>query len=308
MFNSFSVPNVNSDRVVWYGTTPYHSTEASSYGSKTNPDITSTIRGLLTSFSRHGSAAVTVISFAFFFFCSRRFCHCVPIDGGTNLVHRPDQHTTDLTMATAERETEPLIRKTSSVRFSERVDSSDREEGQIPTPSERALLRTSSSISSYIFQKFTQSERQEALKCEGVGAAAFLIRDAVLGEDNTLTGFYDPYDNPDYEIRNVVSVVCRRLVSYPPLMRVETAFVWLLIFLTFIEPPVWCQDGHLEGSCESLLSMQGIPAGQEEDPDAVSVLYYPNSKSMLLTLNQSRVVEWVCLGVIGLFMLFRFGR
>jgi hypothetical protein len=211
-------------------------------------------------------------------------------------------------MSSTEREKEPLIRKSSSVRFSERVDStSEREEGQIPTPSERALLRTSSSIS-YIFQKFTQSERQEALKCEGVGAAAFLIRDAVLGEDNTLTGFYDPYDNPGSDFRNLISVICRRLVSYPPLMRLESAFVWLLIVLTFIEPPVWCRSGNSKDGCESLLTLEGTPAGQEDDPSAESVLYYPNSKSVLLTLNQSRVVECVCLGVIGLFILFRFGR
>lgn len=183
-----------------------------------------------------------------------------------------------------------------------------READDLPTPSERQLLRSSSSIS-YVFQKFTRSEREEALKCEGVGAAAFLIRDAVLGEDNTLTGFYDPYEHPERELRNLISVVCRRLVSSELLLKVEYFFIWMLIILTFVEPPIWCQNGDPSGemSCEALLSLQGIAAG-EENPSADVVLYYPNSKSMLLTYAQSCLVEWLCLLVIGLFMLFRLGR
>ena len=58
----------------------------------------------------------------------------------------------------------------------------------VPSSETKPLLRSSSSLS-HIFNTFTRSERrQEALKQDGVGGAAFLIRDAVLGLKNQSAG------------------------------------------------------------------------------------------------------------------------
>lgn len=94
-------------------------------------------------------------------------------------------------MNDSEREQEPLLRKSStnnSVRFSEtdEVLEPDTENGKAFSAARR-ILRSSSSLSSVI-KRFTRSEREHALKKEGVGVAAFLIQDVVLGEQNASVG------------------------------------------------------------------------------------------------------------------------
>ena len=123
-------------------------------------------------------------------------------------------------------------------------------------------------------------------------------------------GCYDPYANPKAEFRNLIAVLCRRLIAYQPFVRVQSAVAWLLVFLTFIEPPVWCQsiDPMDERGCDYLLNLQGIAAGETNQDDAEPVYYYPNSRSMLLTTQQSRIIEWICLSLIGFFILLRIGR
>lgn len=122
------------------------------------------------------------------------------------------------------------------------------------------------------------------------------------------TGSYDPYANPEAELRNLIAIICRRVAAHKPVVRFQHAAMWMLVILTFIEPPIWCQswDPTSEQSCTNLLNLQGVAAGEEETSDPVQ--YYPNSKSMLLTTYQSHIVEWVCLGIVGLFFLIRFGR
>lgn len=121
-------------------------------------------------------------------------------------------------------------------------------------------------------------------------------------------GSYDPYADPTAELRNLIAVICRRVAAYKLVKYFQHTTLWMLVILTFIEPPIWCQtyDPDSEEGCANLLSMQGIPAGGDETSEPV--YYYPSSKSMLLTTQQSHIVEWVCLGVIGLFLLTRFGR
>eukprot|EP00977_Amphora_coffeiformis_P023097 scaffold12184_cov164-Amphora_coffeaeformis.AAC.4 len=227
-------------------------------------------------------------------------------------------------------EEEPLLhklrksRESSSVRFSQKIvavgddgnvdimndgdDAAAADDDDDPTPSTRmSLLRSSSSLSD-VFHALTKSEREEALKKEGVGGAAFLIRDAVLGDADASAGSYDPYAHPDSVLRNLFAIICRRLINYQPLVRIQLAAVWMLVVLTFIEPPVWCQrwDPDDEEGCVHLLTRTGIAMG--EDETSSPVLYYPNTKSMLLTTHQAFIVECTCLLIVLFFSLLRFGR
>ena len=170
-----------------------------------------------------------------------------------------------------------------------------------------------------LLEKLTRSERDVALAKEGVGAAAFLIRDAVVGQDveNPAEGNYDPYDPrvAHDEFRNTVSIVCHRLCSYRPLVRLLQSTCWLLVILTFIEPPDWCrpsyqtmEDGSIVESpgCPELLAAEGIPAG--DSGSETTVEYYPSSHSMLVTRLQSHRIEAVCLLILYTYVCLRIGR
>ena len=123
-----------------------------------------------------------------------------------------------------------------------------------------------------------------------------------------VSGSYDPYANPESVLRNLFTIICRRLINYQHLDRIQLAAVWMMVVLTFIEPPVWCQrwDPDDKESCVHLLTKTGIAMGEDESSDPV--LYYPNTKSMLLSTDQSFIVECTCLLIVLFFSLLRFGR
>lgn len=208
--------------------------------------------------------------------------------------------------------------------------------------SERSFHSYASTILEQYYLNFsTNSERDIALSKEGVGAAAFLIRDACCGDpltvENPAEGTYDPYQYPEAKLRNTVSVLCRRLCAYRPLVHLLHGTAWLLVVLTFLEPPHWCRDNNDNsitntdnstnsngknsdsaqdangGGCARLLTMTGLPAdkiftlpGDNDSLDDVQL--YPNSNSMFLTVSQSRSIEWMCLAIILIFILLRIGR
>lgn len=158
------------------------------------------------------------------------------------------------------------------------------------------------------------SERERALREPGVGHAAQLIKDAVIGhQDAPYEGYYDPYRNEQRVVRNTISIVCGRLVVQ--LRGAVLFFSWLLFILTFIEPPHWCRelglglqivaDAELEdpeyGDCKIVLGARGTTADGEEKQQL-----YPNASSMLLTINQSKNVELLSTLFIALYLLFGF--
>lgn len=176
------------------------------------------------------------------------------------------------------------------------------------------LVRHASSF----IEHFTKSERDKALEKPGVGEAAFLIRDAVLGSlevDNPSEGAYNPYENPDLVFKNAMSIFCRRLFSLRPVRRFMYAVVWMLVILSFIEPPGWCfhipglevdAETGAAGQCPRIMALHGPPA---DDPDSdKDVQYYPNSAAFLLTRYQATILEAACLVSIGLFILIKVGR
>ena len=96
-------------------------------------------------------------------------------------------------------EQQPLLKKkesgASSVHFSDRVvDDSLRDQsslgqltGEDDLPQRGSLVKSESSVAR-MFHALTKSQRDQALARPGVGGAAFLIRDAVLGNANPAAG------------------------------------------------------------------------------------------------------------------------
>ena len=124
-------------------------------------------------------------------------------------------------------EQQPLLRKTrGSVRFNEdslrETSSSTRPLTTTSTTASsdnnerRSFLHSSSSLSQ-VFQKLTRSERVEALQKEGVGGAAFLIRDAVLGDANPTAGTKEHGQSPTYLF---VTLVCFLTLLYLCVFRI----------------------------------------------------------------------------------------
>jgi hypothetical protein len=173
------------------------------------------------------------------------------------------------------------------------------------------------SFSSNVWEKFTPSERESALRKDGVGSAAFLIRDAVLGEeDRAYETYYNPYECPEKEWRNFLAIICARLSANQWMVGLVQGTAWMLALLTFVEPPYWCRDSDLFlaqnstvdgsgkfGSCRVLFNAKG------ESPDGeTSVEYYPNSKAMVVSIEDARAVEWICLSVMTFYLILKFGR
>jgi hypothetical protein len=155
-----------------------------------------------------------------------------------------------------------------------------------------------------------RSERERAVD-NGIVQAAFLIRDAVLGEhENPSSGAYDPYMNPGNSMINLFSLIFRQILSYRLLRQMLYWSAWGLVLLTFVEPPRWCTIGHHGNDCQGLFSLQGKPAGSDNETVLVDevVDYYPNSRSVLLTPTQSNFIELILVSFVSLIILFRIGR
>jgi hypothetical protein len=197
------------------------------------------------------------------------------------------------------------------------------------TPNNSLRSSISSSISRSFLNHYTQSnsQRERALAKEGVGAAAFLIRDAVLGETEShdpAHGVYDPYQHPERKLLNNISIASRRLTSYRPLLHFMRFVTWTLVLLTFIEPPAWCRapndnndnmsssDVPTFAGCPAYFAAEGIPAdnsnSSSNSTDTKTVSYYPNSGALFVTGTQSIRIEAVCLAFISVFLLLCLGR
>jgi hypothetical protein len=172
------------------------------------------------------------------------------------------------------------------------------------------------SSSSVLWGKFSSHERNYALQKEGVGSAAFLIRDAVLGEEDIpYECWYNPYIHPQKEWRNFFAIICGRLSGYYWMTWVVQVAAWMIALLTFIEPPYWCRHGDFAmvedvdyednrfGSCGVLLSANGPSLNGEESVD-----YYPSSKSMQISIEESVAVEWICLSIVTFYLILKVGR
>jgi len=185
-------------------------------------------------------------------------------------------------------------------------------------------LRTSSirNFSKKMMKSLSSEDRHHALKELGVGPAAFLIRDAVLGfQDAPYEGFYDPYmtadrlDDPEKIVKNAISFVCGRLIAYNWVSIVLYSANWILFILSFVEPPQWCRNSNLQivqnnlnddlnhyGDCQVILGGKGTAADGKKNQD-----YYPNFNTMLLTISQSRHIELICIFTIFSYLVLKLG-
>lgn len=168
-----------------------------------------------------------------------------------------------------------------------------------------------------------RSERDRAVE-KGIVKAAFLIRDAVLGDsENPSMGTYDPYENPEHSVRNLLSLVFRQILSHRSIRQISNAVVWTVALLTFVEPPRWCRDGYNGDetqTCQVLFDMRGPAAGSEallsDNTNNTTanisidgyVEYYPSTNSLLLTREQSNIIEWICISIFSLRILLLIGR
>ena len=174
------------------------------------------------------------------------------------------------------------------------------------------------SMSSQLLESLSRSNRGELLKRPGVGAAAFLIRDAVLGvEENPLETLYDPYTTSEQDhFRSLLSILCGRISGNRYFVGLLKASVWIMASLSFIEPPPWCRNTVLDtpidalgtydkfGSCGILLLATGPSINGANE----TVHFYPNSSSMWITVKQSMSLELLCLAIVALFLLLQLGR
>ena len=150
----------------------------------------------------------------------------------------------------------------------------------------------------------SKTRRQKALEKDGVGPAAFLIRDAFLGLlENPSEGAYNPYIHPESPIINNIAIFCHRLSSITPVRRILNWTIALLVMVTFVEPPNWCLN-HSIGSCDAVFLLKGPAA---ENPSE-TVQYYPNTNTNYLTEFQAVVVESFLVSILWLYLLICIGR
>lgn len=178
-------------------------------------------------------------------------------------------------------------------------------------------LRRSSIIDHFVFlDPPTEQEairRHDALLLQpGIGPAAFLLRDAVMGDnvENPAEGAYVPYfsDSTTTNTRiNRLSIVCRRLCSHRTLLSIFYGACWGIASLSFIEPPPWCERQALASNktCVDLLSTRGPSITDSSD----NVEYYPNThSSVILSLRQATLLQAVLITYILVFQMLRIGR
>lgn len=169
----------------------------------------------------------------------------------------------------------------------------------------RKILRARTLFASFIESKELQ-ERRRKLHTSCVGAAAFLIRDAVLGEDEVedpTEGSYNPYADESKQFLNNVSIQCRRWSAYSSVLKLLNFALFALIVLTFFEGPEWCRDAP--GGCHNITTLKGIPAGSSSDS---TTFLYPTTRTAFIDENGSFWVESTCLMVVASIIALRIGR
>lgn len=155
--------------------------------------------------------------------------------------------------------------------------------------------------------------------CASIYAAALLLQDAILGEFNSDDFASSSATSSVSKISNNGGVIIRnngnttsRAKSTSFLMRtgkylltsgladiVVKLSAFILMALTFVEPPAWCSEG-VDDLCLEYRKMVGI------DEEGNEYQYYPDFGLPLLSLSTCYIVEASCTGVFTFYMLLRF--
>ena len=182
-----------------------------------------------------------------------------------------------------------------------------------------------------LLQRSARDIKRHELLAGNIGTAAYLIRDAVLGdeyvvEDPTI-GAYNPFSSSNAKnlLRNEISIMCRKYCSSWTVLRMLHYSVASLLLLTFLEPPHWCRnyrrnvlspDGRqqelLLGCCDTILRLSGKSSFEMAYNNTIEsniVEYYPNtSTAVWLSVPQSHLLEIFFVSIITVVSVLRLGR
>lgn len=188
--------------------------------------------------------------------------------------------------------------------------------GEEPTQSQRQSLMD---IIANDEQYLVHLIEDESEKDKNFSTAARIIRDVILG--NPCVGrnwSYNPWDsNKKGTSRklNEAFYFAQRILSNRYFMGFIKLSHTMLIILSFIEQPFWCQKHDEQTSCDEILQSHGPPAfltGYEEDEiiandmksDTLDVSYYPTWNMAILDPMQSYAIEFFCIiSLIGYVVL-----
>ena len=180
-------------------------------------------------------------------------------------------------------------------------------------------------------QRSMNDIKRHELLAGNIGTAAYLIRDAVLGDDHAVedptSGAYNPFSSSNSKnvLLNEISIICRKYCSSWMILRVLHYSVALLLILTFFEPLHWCRnhqfnrlspDGQqqelLFSSCDIIFRLSGVPelgTAYNNTMESKIVEYYPNTATAVwLTVSQSHLLEIFFLSLIAAVIMLRVGR
>lgn len=187
----------------------------------------------------------------------------------------------------------------------------------VPTTDETSRLLSSGShdsangnIKKKDYQGWTKSLREHADNHKEIAMASILLRDVIThgGSESTAkkAKSYSGKDSLDEEASlafSKMSQVSRMMLSMRGLWVLTLSAVYILVALSFIEHPRWCQHLYGEDDCLNLFAMRG-----EVGNDEGTVSYYPNFGMLFLNPKQSWNVEWACLIVLLFHTLLLVGR
>jgi hypothetical protein len=183
----------------------------------------------------------------------------------------------------------------------------------------------------FVSQRSMNDIKRHELLAGNVGIAAYLIRDAVLGDDyaveDPVDGAYNPFSSSNTKnvLRNEISIICRKCCSSWTTLRLLHYSVAVLLLLTFFEPPHWCRNYQLSimspddqqptivfGSCDTILRLSDTPKLETTTSNMTEsniVEYYPNTTTAVwLTISQSHMFEIIIVSIITIILALRVGR
>lgn len=163
------------------------------------------------------------------------------------------------------------------------------------------------------FFGLSQTQRAQALERTGVGEAAFLIRDALMGlDENPSKGAYDPYKHPNASITNTISIMCRRFCSSRIMRRLLQVLIYGMLLVTYFEPPNWCRNFPLTApngksyiaDCKEVMSTWGPAANNS----TLHVQWYPNTSTTLLTTQEALIIQTITVIFVWFFLFACYGQ
>lgn len=149
----------------------------------------------------------------------------------------------------------------------------------------------------------------ESEKDKNLATAARMVRNVIMGDPHVGQNWsYSPYDKEVSARSKEIFYFAQGLLSN----RFFTGFVTLahsmLVILSFIEQPFWCQKNGREDderTCDDILHSHGSPAfltGYEDDMATVDVAYYPTWNIAILSPIESYAIEFVCIMVLVFYL------